>query len=200
MEKKDSFFNGVLVPFMQSVITGLLVGICAGVLTACFNYPQSARVGIVLGCIVALVGWFSYRSHWQQIIDILLGVDYYMNEEKPEEQLTGERVAPMRVELLEEGGMVGNFINLPYPEKIPYLAAGLQQGKTFAQSVWTGQGALFSRNEFETIRAELLKRGLARWRKEGAPGQGVHLTPAGRAVFKRLAEQNPTLPGGISRV
>lgn len=186
----------VTIPLLQSIITGFLAGLCALALVLAAGAPVNAlAAGGVVFVLVTFGSWMVYRGRWQWVIEQYLGVDLnhdgFIGEPEP------GRVEPVRVEIVQDGGRQVDFLNLPCPEKIPLLAAGLLQGRAFAQSVWTGQGALFTRNEFETIRAELLKRGLVRWRKEGAPGQGVDLTPAGRAVFKRLAESSPALlPAG----
>ena len=103
---------------------------------------------------------------------------------------------PLRVEVFEDEGRRAAFIDLPYPERLPKLAAGLAAGRQFAESTWTGRDGLFSRSEFGNLRGELIRRGLARWKNLDAPAQGVELTSPGKAVFQRLAGLgSPSLPG-----
>jgi hypothetical protein len=67
----------------------------------------------------------------------------------------------IRVELISDEGKRRDFIDLPYPNRLPQLSTGLMQGWQFSQTVWTGGGHMYSRNEFETQRGELIKRGVS---------------------------------------
>lgn len=184
--------EGVIIPGLQCLITGLLSGLAALAVAAWLGGPIWA-VGGTTAAIVGLYSWLSYRGGWNDRLERMLGIDLNLNgvigpAPQPAEP---ERV---RVEVIQDQGSKGDFIDLPYPSKLPELAAGIVNGKQFALSVWTGNGHLFSRSEFEEVRDEMLERGLLRWRNERNPAQGVDVTAVGRAVLKRLAKQSPTPP------
>lgn len=191
----NSLQDGVIVPGLQAIITGAVCGVAAAAVTAWFELPFWA-IGATAAALATAGGWLSYRNRWQWLLERITGADLnadgYIGQPQPQQpQLPAPSI---RVELAQNDGHQVDFIDLPYPEKLPALAAGLQQGRTFSLSTWTGSGALFSRAEFEELRGELIRRGLAEWNNPAAPAQGVKLTAAGRAIFRRLA--TPTLPSG----
>ncbi len=179
----------VTIPLLQSVITGILAGIAAGVLVGVLRVGFSAwAAGFSTWALVTLGAWLSFRGRWQVVIERALGVDLNHDGVIGEPELPPQpEPQSLRVELLQEGGRRGDWIDLPFPDKLPALAAGLLEGRQFTQTVWTGGGRLYSRAEFEAVRGEMLRRGLARWKNPQAPAQGAELTPAGRAVLRKLA-------------
>jgi len=126
-----------------------------------------------------------------------LNLDGYIG--KPEPQQAPALPASIRVEVSRDEGRAVDFIDLPYPEKLPALAAGLLAGRQFAQTSWVGAGQLFSRSEFDQVRDTMIERGLAAWKNPEAKAQGVTLTAAGRAVMRRLANPSPALPAQTGR-
>lgn len=185
--------DALLIPFGQSLITGLLTGIFFGALVAVFRIQVSAwSVGAISGSAGALLAWLSSRNFWRWTIERLLGDTLNLGHEQPAPQPELPAPQPVRVEVIQDEGRRGDFLDLPCRDKIPLLASGVLSGRQFSLSAWTGQNALFSRSEFEAVRDALLTAGLVAWRREGAPAQGVTLTASGRAVFKRLA--SPTTP------
>lgn len=186
--RPDPLRDGVAVPGLQAGITGGVCGLAALAVCAWFDLPWLAIGGTVAA--VSMAGaWLSYRGRWQWMLERITGADLNMDGfiGQPLPQQPQLPAPSIRVELAQNDGRQVDFIDLPYPEKLPALAAGLQQGRTFALSTWTGNGALFSRAEFEQLRGELLRRGLAEWVNESAPAQGIKLTAAGRAVFRHLS-------------
>jgi hypothetical protein len=176
--------SAVTIPFLQAAISAILAGIAAGVITALLGWQWWKIAGVVMA-MTALYSWLSFRSRWQWMVERLLGLDLnndgYIGLPEP------EPMQPVRVELYQDEGRQGDFIDLPVrPDQLRMLADGLQTGRQFAQSVWTGQGAPFTRPEFEQLRGELIRRGLAEWKKPGYPAQGVELTKSGRAVLRRF--------------
>lgn len=197
----DSWIQGVLVPFTQSVVTAVFSGLAIGSLASLLKINVSPwQAGFVAGSLAGLAGWLAYRNHWEwgitATIETLLQLDLDRNG------IIGNQGIPqpesVRVELVKDP-CHQEFIDLPYPEKLPQLASGIIEGKRqFAQSVWCGNGQLFTRPQFETLRAEMIRRGLAEWKHPAAPAQGVELTAAGRAIFRKMASRtdSPTLPSG----
>ena len=193
--RPDPLRDGVAVPGLQAAITGAVCGLAALAITAWFELPAWGIAGTVAA--VATAGaWLSYRGRWQWLLERITGAD--LNADgyigKPEPQQAPALSAPIRVEVSRDEGRAVDFIDLPYPEKLPALAAGLLAGRQFAQTSWVGAGQLFSRSEFDQVRDTMIERGLAAWKNPEAKAQGVTLTAAGRAVMRRLANLSPTLP------
>lgn len=189
--------EGVVVPGLQAAITGTLTGVAAGAISAWLQLPAWGVAGTATA-VASLAAWLSYRGRWAWVLERLLGVDLdrdgFIGKPDPEP----EPAHSLRIDLtqIEDGGRTREFIDLPSPEKLPLLASGLLNGRQFSLTTWTGKGQLFSRAEFETLRAELLRRGLAMWNNPDAPAQGITLTGPGRAIFRRLAGLPPTLSDG----
>lgn len=199
----DPLRDGVIVPLAQAVITGVMAGIVAGGIWALARWPFSPwLVGLIAGSGVMFFSWLAYRSNWQMVFESITGAD--LNKDgyigpPPVVVQPPKEPEKIRIEVIQDEGKAGDWIDLPYPEKLPELSRGLLEGKRqFSQTTWSGRGHLFSRAEFETLRGELIRRGLARWKNPEAPSQGVELTPAGKAVLRRLAEgynrDSPTAP------
>lgn len=186
--RPDPLRDGVAVPGLQAGITGGVCGLAALAVCAWFELPAWGIAGTVAA--VATAGaWLSYRNRWQWMLERITGADLNMDGfiGQPLPQQPTLPPPNIRVELASNNGNSVDYIDLPFADRLPQLAAGLQQGRTFALSTWTGNGALFSRAEFEELRGELFKRGLAEWKNPEAPAQGIKLTAAGRAVFRHLS-------------
>lgn len=194
--RQEGFSAAVGIPLLQSLVTGALCGMSITALCWALEWPNPGKLGLVGSLLITTGMWAASLSSWMRRIERILGVD--LNGDGYIGQVP--MAAPpesLRIEVIHDQGRSAQFIDLPSPDKLPLLAAGLLAGRQFSQSVWTGQSGIFSRSEFEELRAELLKRNLARWKNADSPSQGVELTPPGRAVFRRLAQSlqsSPTLP------
>jgi hypothetical protein len=179
--------SAVTIPFLQAAISAILAGIAAGVITALLGWQWWKIAGAVTA-VVALYSWLSFRSRWAYVAEKVLGIDIdqdgYIGSPPP------EALPPVRVELLQNEGRQADFIDLPAtPDQLQALADGLQTGRQFALTSFAGQGKPFTRPEFEQLRAELIRRGLAAWRNQNHPGQGCELTKSGRAVMRRFCSE-----------
>lgn len=191
--KHDALVDGVIVPGLQAAISGGLFGLAAAVLAALAGVPDWWKWGGGVFVSALLLTWLSYRHGWQWRLERLLGLDLNLDGSIGRPSLPAlpePEPQRIRVVLEQQGGREVDFIDLPArPEQLQALASGITQGRTFALTAWAGT---FTRPEFEGLRDELIKRGLARWANERSHNQGIVLTPAGRAVMRRLAEQPPT--------
>lgn len=191
--ESDDFTRAFLIPAASSLFTGLLVTLLGLAICGCVHQPAS--YGLAAGGLAALLSWLAFRAHWAQLVQAVLLPDQVQPVDRETDQ-----VQPVRVQLVQEidGYQQGQFVDLPATvEQLSSLAQGLARGAPLSLAAWTGQGQAFSRHEFETLRLELLTRGLARWTSSRARAQGLELTPAGRAVFKRLA--STPLPGDVDQ-
>lgn len=201
-ERLNHITSGVVVPLLQALVTGFLIGLAALAVCAWLGWPWLAVSGSVAAVVMA-VSWLSFRSRWQWVIERALGVDLNLDGYigAPPERVP---VEPVRVILSSKDGRETDFIDLPAkPEQLRQLADGLSAGRSFSLSAWTGSGAPFSRAEFEALRGELLRRGLARWKNDTSQAQGIELLASGKAILRRFASEtvssSPTLEGREAR-
>ena len=197
----DSLRDGVIVPILQALATGILSGLAlAGVLWLA-GVESAWRWSLALIPVVWLVMWLASLSHWRASLERLLNRDLNNDGVIGEQQppvIISEPAREVRVTLEREEGRHVDIIDLPAKEEqLRQLADGLLSGRQFALSAWSGTGAPFSRSEFERLRDEMIRRGLARWRNERAQAQGLEVTAPGRAVLRRFASDaskpTPTL-------
>lgn len=176
----------------QAVITGLLCGLSGAALLMLAEYPKAYGGGAAFGLLCTLLAWLSYRGEAARYNTAQGGDTEQGAQGGDTEQDVQVNENIVRVELLQEDDKAGAFIDLPVtPDQLRILADGLAAGRQFAQSSWTGAGQPFARSEFVALRAELLRRGLAKWNREGAAGQGVSITAAGRAVLRHFQTPPP---------
>ena len=197
--KADGLQERVTVPSLRAVIVAVPAGLLAGLLIGVFKIEVNVWYAIPITILITFLFVFwgsSQRGQW--LIEKIAGAD--LNKDgfigRPEPPAPAESV---RIELIQDQGRKGDYIDLPYPDKLPALAAGLLAGRTFNQTAWTGRVGIFSRSEFDQVRDTLIERGLACWKNPEARAQGVELTGAGRAVMRRLAAHPTTLPDEIGR-
>jgi hypothetical protein len=196
MKIPDDFYRAVLIPASQAVITGVLA-FCAG-LAVCALGGWAWWYAAIGAGLIGLAAWLGFWGWWSRVILDILTPDRRLRlvEEPYSSEPDPQPVQPqtIRVELIQsqDGFQRGDYIDLPcQPDQVKQLADGLTRGQPFALSAWTGRNQVFSRSEFETVRVTLLKAGLLRWSSPHARAQGVELTPAGRAVMRRLAAPLP---------
>jgi hypothetical protein len=184
----DDLIRGVIIPFFQSFATGLLIALAG--LGICTWQGWPGWWSLAAGAIAALLSWLSNVNRWQRLIEAILAPELNQIEEH---ELMPQTTQPqsIRLEISNEnkdGYLEGKFINLPIdPDRLRLLADGLEQGKGLTVASWTGSHGVFTRNEFELVRNELLIRGLIRQSSERTPQRGYELTVIGRHVFKRLS-------------
>lgn len=184
----DGLRDGVIVPLFQSLISGFLSGLAAAAITVWFGAPFWAVMGTTAAVIMA-ASWMAYRGRWQYVLEKITGCDINGDGKIGAQPQQPQQVPmpPVRVILEENQGQHVEYIDLPFPEKIPQLASGLLEGKAFTQTVWVGHD--LTRPQFDQIRSEMITRGLARWKNPNAPAQGCELTNKGKAVMRGIKEK-----------
>jgi uncharacterized membrane protein YeaQ/YmgE (transglycosylase-associated protein family) len=174
--------KGCLLPLAQSGVTGALIGLAILALVLVNQGPMVTAwlAAMLAGSVGAVLVWLLSLVQWRRVV--------YAPMPLPEAVYEVEPLEPIRVEVKDERSGASRFAFLPAtPEQLQALARGLLDGATFAESYWTGSGQPFTRAEFSSLRAELLKRGLLAWNNPAAPARGASLTPAGRAVMRHAA-------------
>lgn len=178
--------RAVGVPFVQSLITGVLMFVVVLALSWLLEVDEPIMSGLLAGSVAACVAWLSLLSRWLGLADSMAGAYYgQADDSEPVEDFEHESV---RIELVQDNGRNMQFFDLPASEQqLSMLADGLLRGTSFSEASWSGNGALFSRSQFRQIRNEWLKRGWLSWVNPQARAQGMMLTPAGKAVARHFA-------------
>lgn len=170
---------GVVVPILQSLVTGVL----AGVFAATVAYATGAKfvpalgIGAIVTIIVTLLMWLVlFIGRWQPLLEERLRSDLngdgYIG--KPPER------KEVRLTVAYDGGRRTAFIDLPISdEQLPAFIRLALAGNT---SLGAMENAGISRAQVEQCRAILFDRDMARWKKGGV-NQGWELTRDGRQAF-----------------
>jgi cell division protein FtsW (lipid II flippase) len=186
--KHDGFTDGVIVPLLQTVITGVLFGVAVAVVLAVAGVEWWYKAGGVAVVVVMLLSWLAYRHEWRYRLEAVLGIDLNNDGQigAPMPPPVVE-LPPLKVEIYDDGGRHAQFIDLPSANKLPLLAREITEGRRqFSQVAWVNSG-IFTRGEYDELIAALIKAGLCQWKNAEHHNAGVLLTRAGRHVFKRLA-------------
>lgn len=193
----DDIERGCLLPVAQSGVTFALLALLTYAAARWQGWSSPGWLALVVGAAGALLVWTSGVLVWRR--------DVYGEEPVYRAPVPVQNAQSVRVELAENNGARLNLIDLPASaEQLAALASGLLTGASLSESTWAGGRGLFTRAEFSQLRAELLRRGLARWNSPGTPARGAALTPAGRAVMREFAmltdgQPSPTPPRDDTR-
>ena len=192
--QQETFMSAVIIPGVQTLISGFLSGLTFGVIWWALTLPQPWKAGWIFGLLISVTFWAINLRAWTMRLEKLLNVDLNFDGYKgpPPPPAPIPRV---KIELgqIHEGSRQLDIIDLPAtPDQLRTLAQGVLAGRTFAEDVWAP--GLFSKPAFSKLRDEMVSRGLARWKNPNAHAQGVEPTAAGKAILRKLAEIPPTLP------
>lgn len=179
-ERINPITLGVVVPILQSIVTGLLVGIftAAVALATGAKFVPSLGYGLIAGIIVTLLMWLVlFIGRWQPLLERILRAD-----------LDGDGVigAPeprkeIRVVVEQEGGRRTTFLDLPFDEEgLRAFAMAALRGHTSVEAM---KIAGVKRAALEEARQILFERGYAQWRA-GEQNQGWELTGDGERALR----------------
>lgn len=192
----QSIGAGAFIPLAQAVASGVLLSglvVCVAVLAGITGLLVLAGIAFFM---TAFLVWLLLLANWLKLNNQVLGaydrpaqVEYIdsqardvVNVEEPAQL----EPAYVRIQLHADNRI--QFFDLPASgDQLRALAVGVSRGMTLAESVWTGAGRPFSRQQFAELRAELLRRGLAFWINQNSPSQGWKLNSAGAHVLKAFA-------------
>ena len=192
---QEGFSAAVTIPLAQSLITGALCGMTLTALCWALELKEPGKIGLV-GSMVTTTGvWIAGAAAWTRRIERVLGVDLngdgFIGQPPPASR---EPAPPVRIEIVSDNGRVSDFLSLPAePDQLKALGAALTAGDSFTTSRWTGPGGLFTRSQFDQLKAELVNRGILRMAGQAA-NQGYCLTGKGKAVMRGFASMTTTAP------
>jgi hypothetical protein len=189
---QETIVDAVVIPALQAVTTGVLVGTAAGAGAWALAWDNPGAVGLATGAAVAAFSWLNYRADWAERIRAILGIETTHQAEAIQAATYNQTV---RVEVISDNAHAGDFLELPGGrERLTELARGLTAGKSLTTRVWAGGGGLYTGPVYSRLCEELISRGLARWKSPHSAQSGVELTAKGRATMRgiALANQPPT--------
>lgn len=197
--QQEGFAAAVGIPLSQSLVTGALCGLTVGSFCWAMSWPNPEKIGLVGSMAISTGMWVLSLAGWQRRIERVLGVDLNGDGYIGQPPATIERapLPPVKIEVISDNGRQSDFLSLPAePEQLKQLGQALTAGETFSVHRWTGPGGLFSRSQFDQLKAELVNRGMLRMAGQAA-NQGFTLTSKGKAVMRGFASMSvansPTL-------
>lgn len=169
----------VLLAFFRAFVSGVL----AVLLTFCvFQLLELQNVwvwGCLVGCGVAFFTWVRGT------------------EPEPERQtpVIVQEPEGFSLEIIYNDGAAGDFLTFGVTsDKFFSWCSGVAEGRSLAETVWTGARGLFSKGEYHQFRSELLVRGFLKPSGK-SHSQGFELTGKGRALTSGVARTHAHASG-----
>lgn len=189
-----TFESEVLIPAVQTFLTGIILGTGAALLAWLAGSEKYLEWGIAVWAATMIISWLMLLGRSWRLIERVLGVDLnndgIIGEPELEPPLPKVRVIVDQID-----GHAGEFIDLTLePERLVGVSRSLMEGSTFSHSSLAGPGRPLTRAEYEQLRDEFLRRGLIRWYDDRAHNQGLRLTAKGQALTRHFAQMAPPLP------
>jgi hypothetical protein len=169
--------SAVVIPLLQSVITGLFSCAIVWSIILLIGLPNPRLWGELVGAFIALFSWLSYLDRFYE------GLKAQLPPEKGKKEIT------VRVNAIQEDGHSGIFLDLPLDlDRFIKICHLISNGRDFSLGSLGGNGKPLSRSEFEVLRDYFISRGLAYWVNPHSHNPGVRLSPAGRGIIRHFAE------------
>ena len=177
----------VIIPLSLGV--GLIVLIGWWFICLATGWNKAGALGVAGVVMIACVLFAFWRTFADQIY---MGIETITGHDLNNDGFVGAPPEPQIVTIEITNPDNNNLQYLQIPDdlfqKLPMIARMLKSGKPFSEGAMTGSGRPLSRAEFHRLRDVFFERGLARWRDEKYPTQGVELTPWGKSVMRQLYE------------
>lgn len=189
-DKAQGVVPGVLVPFAQSAITGLLLAAAALSVWQFYQVRDALRLFLAVLACGTLVAWMGALGKWRGWIDAAFGRTQPEPTEKPYQ---------LQVALTYNEGQAGDYLVLPVDyQRFEQWAAGIDSGASLGENHWCGSRAIFSKGEYHRLLDELQRRGLVR-RAGRHHSSGYCLTSKGQALINELARRHRARLSPIER-
>jgi len=177
----------VVVPFLQSLVTGLMAVIVAGGVVLGLKLP--VQFAAVAGGLALCMTWLYLLADHRK--SLWSHERYERDLEQPAAPAPADdrsKEVKVKLEVNESTGRI-RYGHLPIDhERLSAMARAINNGRSFSVSAWSGRGKLLSRSEFETLRNWLLESNYARWRDDHNRNLGVEFTSRGAAFWRGLAD------------
>lgn len=172
-----------VVPFWQAFISGMMTGLAVFGVMQYFRVRDAWVIGLLVWLVVQAIVWFAGSLHWFTLTNLekLTGIDINGDGKVGDGK---SKVRDVKVTLREvtQQGHVWQSRNLYFPgdpDAIVMLATALLGGASIAERVWSGEGKLFSQQDFRAIRKILEDNRLIEPKNPKDVRQGYQLTAHG---------------------
>lgn len=177
---------GVVMPFYQAAITGLLAALLVAILLYAFGVPlKYVLIAFALIWIITTgISWLFLLRNWNALVwsvETRLGVD-----------ITGDGVigqaSPQKVikaEVTTNGGRTTSRYDIPEEEQLIHFLEAIYKGGDLSEARWTPQANGFSRSGYWKHIGTLIQSGVLRWKNDQAHAQGVELAPEGKSILEQ---------------
>jgi hypothetical protein len=183
---QDDLLRAVVIPFLQSVITAVIVGGLGWLVCYLTRWPWQAAA--ILALVVLLGSWLSRVMWWSRLTARALTGEAEAFE--PAELQPEPQTINLHISQETEGGYLeGAFLDrLPVDDDtLAELASDVINGRSLTTASITRPGGPLDRASWELLRDRFISAGLLAWRS-GSRAHGCEVTSKGLAVFKRLAK------------
>jgi len=183
--------SDVVVPLLQSLITGVIIGLPAGTFVALVGHlPWWSVPAIAAGVIIPATWLHRLSAHTRA----LWTVEKIFNRDVDGDNYTGEPPRQSFEMEVKTGRTIQRFDMPGALEQFYTLARGVLRGKPFSEHEWTPLRRLYSVPTFRQIRSRLLELGYIEWVNPMLHFQGLHITARGRDFMESFVEQYTPLP------
>jgi hypothetical protein len=182
--------SDVVVPLLQSLITGVIVGLPVGTFVAlAFQWPWWSAPAIAIGAVIPAVWLHRLGAHSRA----LWTVEKIFNRDVDGDSFTGEPPRQSFEMEVKTGRTIQRFDMPGRLEQFYTLARGILRGKPFSEHEWTPQRRLYSVPTFRQIRSRLLELRYIEWVNPMLHFQGLRVTDRGHDFMESFVEQwSPT--------
>jgi len=176
MERND-LRTGVLIPVLQAAITGI---VSAAVVVSIYKLADKVttfRLFCVVAFLVMAIAWMVMMQQWRGYTFSMRQIDtpVLYNMDTPD---------VTRIAVPRETGE--DWIDLPIDKsRLMIISRKIQKDMRLSHALVADR--TLTRAEYEALRDEMVRRGLAQWVNPRARNQGVVLTGAGRAMVRHYA-------------
>lgn len=186
----EDFQRGVTVPVIQSGCLFMLAGGLALGLALLKGWEKAWELALGAGCVMAGIWLVSrFAIYWSLYVEDRRMV-YEVNSPALEIRDEPEH---FELRLVSMDGRRQEFLDLPVDhERFRQLAEEIVlRGTAISEETLTGSGKLFSKDEWNQLRDEMVRRELLEWRSDRSRASGLRLTAKGYEVMRGMV--SPTV-------
>lgn len=187
-----SFETAVVVPTLQALVSGALVGATSGLAAGMVHWDNALWVWGLGTFGTASILWLAMLDRWQKV----QWEREFWRPEAPQAQVVQQTNNVERISVdVRQDNRTTTILHLNVSaERLADVAKLVLTGRPFVERELCGQNRPLSQAQFREMRDELIQRGLLVWRNPDAPQQGTIFQPAGMALMRRLAGVSTTPP------
>ncbi|MBI5950186.1 MAG: hypothetical protein HY865_00900 [Chloroflexi bacterium] len=200
---------GALLPFAQASITALVIAVGVWVIAFfIFDMMDSYKSFIVSFALTWVFVFLRLQRHWLSLTTIERIMQRDINNdgvigEAPKVEAKPRRIVIQLDQVKENGhyqpGDISSRIEFPgTSEQLEAFAQGMVNGMPITDRAWSGDGKLYTGQEWREMKAEMFKKHgdrepLIEYVNPENKKHGIRLTATGRKFFEEvIADNSPT--------